>query len=168
MPDAAATFDSVSASSITLNGTTITSWPSGGGEPAAYLKSASVSGSILTLTKKDDTTVTFTGEPSAYIKSASVSGNTLTLTKKDDTTVTFTPSTGTTTLSGLTDTTVSSPSNGQVLKYNSTTSKWENGTVSTGSSVSTTIECLNGTATVTNGVITSFSQHDNNLTLSLS
>ena len=29
-------------------------------------------------------------------------------------------------LSGLTDTTISSPSNGQVLMYNSTTSKWEN------------------------------------------
>lgn len=31
------------------------------------------------------------GEPDAYIKSASVSGNTLTLTNKDDTTVEFTP-----------------------------------------------------------------------------
>lgn len=29
-------------------------------------------------------------------------------------------------LSGLTDTTISSPTNGQVLMYNSTTSKWEN------------------------------------------
>ena len=34
------------------------------------------------------------GEPAAYIKSASVSGNTLTLTNKDDTTVAFTPSGG--------------------------------------------------------------------------
>lgn len=34
------------------------------------------------------------GEPDAYIKSASVSGNTLTLTNKDDTTVAFTPSGG--------------------------------------------------------------------------
>ena len=34
------------------------------------------------------------GEPSAYIKDASVSGNTLTLTKKDDTEVVFTPSGG--------------------------------------------------------------------------
>lgn len=34
------------------------------------------------------------GEPNAYIKSASVSGNTLTLTNKDDTTVAFTPSGG--------------------------------------------------------------------------
>ena len=34
------------------------------------------------------------GEPDAYIKSASVSGNTLTITNKDDTTVTFTPSGG--------------------------------------------------------------------------
>lgn len=31
------------------------------------------------------------GGPSAYIKSASVSGNTLTLTKQDNTTITFTP-----------------------------------------------------------------------------
>ena len=35
--------------------------------------------------------ITISGEPSAYIKSASTSGNTLTLTKKDDTTVTYTP-----------------------------------------------------------------------------
>jgi len=32
-------------------------------------------------------------------------------------------------LAGLTDTTISSPSDGQVLQYNSTTSKWENGTI---------------------------------------
>ena len=35
-----------------------------------------------------------------------------------------------TTLSGLTDTTISSPSNNQVLIYNSATSKWVNGTMS--------------------------------------
>lgn len=35
----------------------------------------------------------------------------------------------------LTDVTVSNPSNGQVLKYNSTTSKWENGTGGGGGSV---------------------------------
>lgn len=34
------------------------------------------------------------GEPDAYIKDASVSGNTLTLTKKDDTNIVFTPSGG--------------------------------------------------------------------------
>lgn len=34
------------------------------------------------------------GEPNAYIKDASVSGNTLTLTKKDDTNIVFTPSGG--------------------------------------------------------------------------
>lgn len=39
-----------------------------------------------------DTSATGGGEPSAYIKDASVSGNTLTLTKKDDTNVVFTPS----------------------------------------------------------------------------
>ena len=33
---------------------------------------------------------------------------------------------GATALNGLTDVTISSPSNGQVLKYNSTSSKWEN------------------------------------------
>lgn len=38
-------------------------------------------------------------------------------------------------LSELGDVAVSSPSNGQVLKYNSTTSKWENGTGGGGSSV---------------------------------
>lgn len=35
---------------------------------------------------------------------------------------------GSSTLSGLTDTSISSPTNGQVLKYNSTSNKWENGT----------------------------------------
>lgn len=39
---------------------------SGGGEPAAYLKSATTSGNTLTLTKKDDTTVTYTPDLSAY------------------------------------------------------------------------------------------------------
>ena len=34
------------------------------------------------------------GEPAEYLKSASVSGNTLTLTKKDNSTVVFTPTTG--------------------------------------------------------------------------
>ena len=33
---------------------------------------------------------------------------------------------GSSTLSGLTDTDISSPANGQILKYNSTTQKWEN------------------------------------------
>lgn len=62
------------------------------GEPNAYLKSASVNGNTLTLTKKDNTTVSFspTHEPSAFLKNASVSNNTLTLTKQDNTTVTFT------------------------------------------------------------------------------
>ena len=36
----------------------------------------------------------------------------------------------TTNLSGLTDTTISSPTDGQLLKYNATTSKWENVTLS--------------------------------------
>lgn len=67
---------------------------SGGGEPDAYIKSASVSGNTLTLTNKDDTTVSYSGEPSAYLKNASVSNNTLTITNKDDTTVVFTPSGG--------------------------------------------------------------------------
>lgn len=42
-----------------------------------------------------------------------------------------TPSTGATTLSGLTDTTISSPSNGQVLTYDNNTSKWINSAVPT-------------------------------------
>ena len=67
---------------------------SGGGEPDAYIKSASVSCNTLTLTNKDDTTVDYSGEPSAYLKNASVSNNTLTITNKDDTTVVFTPSGG--------------------------------------------------------------------------
>ena len=41
---------------------------------------------------------------------------------------------GSSTLSGLTDVSVSSPTNGQVLKYNSTTLKWENADESGGSS----------------------------------
>ncbi len=39
---------------------------------------------------------------------------------------------GATTLDGLTDVTISSPSNGQVLTYNSTSSKWENSNASGG------------------------------------
>lgn len=39
---------------------------------------------------------------------------------------------GVNTLSGLTDTTITSPSNGQVLTYNSTSSKWENQAASGG------------------------------------
>jgi len=39
---------------------------------------------------------------------------------------------GVTTLSALTDTNISSPSNGEVLEYNSTSSKWENATASGG------------------------------------
>lgn len=66
----------------------------GGGEPDAYIKSASVSGNTLTLTNKDDTTVDYSGEPSVYLKNASVSNNTLTITNKDDTIITFTPSGG--------------------------------------------------------------------------
>lgn len=42
---------------ITIDNNVISA--SGGGEPAAYLKSASVSGNTLTLTKKDNTTVAF-------------------------------------------------------------------------------------------------------------
>lgn len=64
------------------------------GAPDTYVKSASVSGNTLTLTNKDDTTVSYSGEPSAYLKNASVSNNTLTITNKDDTTVVFTPSGG--------------------------------------------------------------------------
>ena len=42
--------------------------------------------------------------------------------------------TNTDSLSGLTDTSISTPSAGQVLKYNATSSKWENAAESTGSS----------------------------------
>lgn len=41
---------------------------------------------------------------------------------------------GSSTLDGLTDVSISSPTNGQILKYNSTTQKWENADESGGSS----------------------------------
>lgn len=41
---------------------------------------------------------------------------------------------GSSTLAGLTDTSISNPSNGQVLKYNSTSGKWENAAESGGGS----------------------------------
>jgi len=43
---------------------------------------------------------------------------------------------GSSTLADLTDTTISSPSDGQVLKYDNTTSKWINSTISTSATVS--------------------------------
>ena len=45
---------------ITIENNVISASASGGGEPDAYIKSASVSGNTLTLTNKDDTTVAFT------------------------------------------------------------------------------------------------------------
>lgn len=45
-------------------------------------------------------------------------------------------SSGASTLSDLTDTSITSPSNGQVLTYNSTSSKWENQAASGGNSIS--------------------------------
>lgn len=47
-------------------------------------------------------------------------------------------------LGDLTDTAISSPSNGQILKYNSTTSKWENSNIPAGATVT-----LNGSTTTT-------------------
>lgn len=51
-------------------------------------------------------------------------------------------------LSGLTDTAIFNPSNGQALVYNSTSSKWENGNVSGGGGEANVIEVVkvNGTA----------------------
>ena len=45
---------------ITIENNVISASASGGGEPDAYIKSASVSGNTLTLTNKDNTTVAFT------------------------------------------------------------------------------------------------------------
>ena len=45
---------------ITITDGVISAVSSGGGEPSAYIKDASVSGNTLTLTKKDDTEVVFT------------------------------------------------------------------------------------------------------------
>ncbi|NBX67154.1 MAG: hypothetical protein EBQ96_09180 [Proteobacteria bacterium] len=55
--------------------------------------------------------------------------------------------TGVTTLAGLTDVGISSPTNGQVLKYNTTTSKWENGTDIGGSSALSAITAATSTPT---------------------
>ena len=53
-----------------------------------------------------------------------------------------------------------------LTRFNNTTI---NGTleVSTGVS-SATVECLNGTLTIANGIVTGWSSHNNNLTLSIS
>lgn len=52
---------------------------------------------------------------------------------------------GSSTLSGLSDVSVSSPTNGQVLKYNSTTSKWENANESGGTQI-TVVERTDSTS----------------------
>ena len=63
------------------------------------------------------------------------SGITITTNSATDTlTITNSGSSGTASVVSLTDTTISSPSNGQVLKYNSSTSKWENSAESGGGS----------------------------------
>ena len=54
------------------------------------------------------------------------------------------------TLAGLTDTAISSPTNGQVLKYNSTSGKWENANESGGSGV-TSFNNRTGAVTPTSG-----------------
>ena len=51
---------------------TISSTGGGGGEPSAYLKSASVSGNTLTLTNKDNSTVQFTPSGSESVTSVTV------------------------------------------------------------------------------------------------
>ena len=64
---------------ITITDGVISAVGSGGGEPSAYIKDASVSGNTLTLTKKDDTAVVFTpsgsggGDSSYILPTASVS-----------------------------------------------------------------------------------------------
>jgi len=58
---------------------------------------------------------------------------------------------GASSLTDLDDTNISSPSNGQVLKYNSTNSKWENANESGGGGTVTDVE-VNGTSVVNQGV----------------
>lgn len=70
---------------------------------------------------------------------------------------------GSSTLSGLTDVNISSPSNGQVLKYNSTSSKWVNAAESGGSSytdVTGTLIAGNTSLTIQDAAITSSSKLD--------
>ena len=77
------------------------------------------------------------GNGISSIEKTSTSGNvdTYTITYTNGNTDTFTVTNGTgSTLSGLGDVSFSTLSDGQVLKYNSTTQKWENGTGGGGSS----------------------------------
>ena len=60
---------------------------------------------------------------------------------------------GSSDLADLTDVSISSPTNGQVLKYNSTTSKWENADDSGGGSYSTTT-LFTGSSSTTSGELT--------------
>lgn len=55
------------------------------------------------------------------------------------------------TLAGLTDTNISSPTNGQVLKYNSTSQKWENANESGGGGGVTSFNSRTGAVTPANG-----------------
>lgn len=77
------------------------------------------------------------GNGIASIAKTSTSGNvdtyTITYTNGDTDTFTVTNGTGST-LSGLSDVNISTPSDGQVLKYDNATSKWVNGTGGGGSS----------------------------------
>lgn len=60
---------------MTINGTTASipqGGGGGGGEPDAYIKNASVSGKTLTLTKKDNTTVTFTDTNTEYTQGTGI------------------------------------------------------------------------------------------------
>lgn len=69
------------------------------------------------------------GDPGLGIKQVSINlENHLIITYDDDTTedAGALPGGGSTTLAGLTDTAITSPADGQVLSFNSTTGKWEN------------------------------------------
>ena len=67
----------------------------GGGEPDAYIKSSSITGTTsISLTDQDDTVTTFTpsASPAAFVKSTAIDGTTsVTFTDKDDVETTFTP-----------------------------------------------------------------------------
>ena len=56
---------------------------------------------------------------------------------------------GSTTLAGLTDVNISSPSNNDVLKYNSTSQKWENGPDSGATYTEVTGTLISGSTSIT-------------------
>lgn len=69
---------------ITIADGVISAVGSGGGEPDAYIKDASVSGNTLTLTKKDDTNIVFTPSGGSSGGGGDIIGKTLSSTDRND------------------------------------------------------------------------------------